>query len=208
MYLEMLLPLTDINATKYDIAYAKAAQAEMIDGILIDTEFACRVCTNQLQLFFKRLGKKEKEKWRNLTTVVETNSMLAVEASEESDDSTSDTSDDSSDSDSGSDSDSDSDSCVDDASDGDGDREDKKSTSDSELHERSSFNVPSNQPRRVPKLALVNKHFRGATPIELSRLTRVELSMVSLVNCIYTLTMLKRGYHWGSTATVFSVLNE
>eukprot|EP01034_Spumella_vulgaris_P022621 gene22621-28758_t len=135
--------------------------------------------------------------------------MLAVEASEEGDDSTSDTSDDSSDSNSGTDSDSDDcDSCVDDASDGDGDREDKKSTSDSELHERSSFNVPSNQPRRVPKLALVNKHFRGATPIELSRLTRVELSMVSLVNCIYTLTMLKRGCHWGSTATVFSVLND
>jgi hypothetical protein len=47
--------------------------------------------------------------------------------------------------------------------------------------------------RRVPKLALVNGHFRGATPLCLSRLTRVELSMVVRINCVYTLTMLKKG---------------
>eukprot|EP01034_Spumella_vulgaris_P025461 gene25461-31925_t len=33
--------------------------------------------------------------------------------------------------------------------------------------------------RRVPKMALVNGHFRGATPVELSRLTRVELTVDS-----------------------------
>ncbi len=62
--------------------------------------------------------------------------------------------------------------------------------------------------KRVPKMALVNGHFRGSVPLCIARLTRVELSMICRINCIYNLSMLKRGCHWGSTATVFSVLND
>jgi hypothetical protein len=66
----------------------------------------------------------------------------------------------------------------------------------------------SSTSRRVPKMALVNGHFRGTAPLCLLKLTRVELSMVCKINCVYNLSMLKRGCHWGSTATVFSVLND
>jgi hypothetical protein len=66
----------------------------------------------------------------------------------------------------------------------------------------------SSTSRRVPKMALVNGHFRGTAPQCLLNLTRVELSMVCKINCVYNLSMLKRGCHWGSTATVFSVLND
>jgi hypothetical protein len=72
--------------------------------------------------------------------------------------------------------------------------------------------VPSAQvsstSKRVPKMALVNGHFRGTAPPCLLKLSRVELSMVCKINCVYNLSMLKRGCHWGSTATVFSVLND
>jgi hypothetical protein len=38
--------------------------------------------------------------------------------------------------------------------------------------------------RRVPKMALVNGHFRGTAPQCLLNLTRVELSMVCKINCV------------------------
>jgi hypothetical protein len=59
-----------------------------------------------------------------------------------------------------------------------------------------------------PPLALVNGHYRGRVPVQLVNLNRTELSMVSLINCVYTLSMLKPGAHYGSTGTVFSILND
>jgi hypothetical protein len=89
-----------------------------------------------------------------------------------------------------------------------GDESDIEEENDDEERDE-TLELPAGPPKRnVPSMALVNGHFRGSTPLELSRLTRVELSMVCLVNCIYTLSMLKKGSHWGSTATVFSVLND
>eukprot|EP01034_Spumella_vulgaris_P023771 gene23771-30035_t len=128
MYLEMLAPLTDAHASKYDIAYARAVEREMVDEAA-----ECSVSESD--------NEDEEENYTDT-------------------------------------------------------RAEGASTSS------------SHRIRRVPKMALVNGHFRGATPVELSRLTRVELSMVSIVNCIYTLSMLKKGSHWGSTATVFTVLND
>ncbi len=89
-----------------------------------------------------------------------------------------------------------------------GDESDIEEENDDEERDE-TLELPAGPPKRnVPSMALVNGHFRDSTPLELSRLTRVELSMVCLVNCIYTLSMLKKGSHWGSTATVFSVLND
>jgi hypothetical protein len=62
--------------------------------------------------------------------------------------------------------------------------------------------------RRSPPLALVNGHYRGRIPVQLVNLNRTELSMVCLINCVYTLSMLKPGAHYGTSGTVFSVLND
>jgi hypothetical protein len=66
--------------------------------------------------------------------------------------------------------------------------------------------------RKSPPLALVNGHFRGQTPPQLATLNRTELSMVSLINCVYTLCILKPNSnvpaHYGTTGTVFSILND
>ncbi len=59
-----------------------------------------------------------------------------------------------------------------------------------------------------PPLALVNGHLRGRVPHVIQILNRTELSMVSLINCVYTLSMLTPGGHYGSNGTVFSVLND
>jgi hypothetical protein len=65
---------------------------------------------------------------------------------------------------------------------------------------------------KCPRLALVNGNFRGQTPTQLSILNRTELSMVSLINCVYTLCILKPNSnvpaHYGTTGTVFSILND
>jgi hypothetical protein len=70
------------------------------------------------------------------------------------------------------------------------------------------FDKPFRVERKVPKMALVNGHFRGKNPECLSGLTRVEMSMIVRINCVYSLSMLKGGCHWGSTASIFSVLND
>jgi hypothetical protein len=70
------------------------------------------------------------------------------------------------------------------------------------------FDKPIQVNRKVPKMALVNGHFRGKTPDCLTGLTRVEMSMIDRINCVYSISMLKGGCHRGSTASVFSVLND
>jgi hypothetical protein len=76
----------------------------------------------------------------------------------------------------------------------------------------------NNQPTAVsdssrrPQLALVNGNFRGQIPHQLAILNRTELSMVSIINCVYTLSMLKPNSHvpghYNTTGTVFSILND
>jgi hypothetical protein len=60
----------------------------------------------------------------------------------------------------------------------------------------------------VPKLALVNGYFRGAAPTVLTRLNRTELSMICLIDVVTRVSMLTPGSHWGSSATVFSIMND
>eukprot|EP01034_Spumella_vulgaris_P025376 gene25376-31830_t len=72
---------------------------------------------------------------------------------------------------------------------GESESEDEAEDDETPDSRASDFAANSQATRQVPKMALVNGHFRGATPVELSRLTR-------------------KGSHWGSTATVFSVLND
>jgi hypothetical protein len=166
MYLEMLEPLNDSSATKYQKAYSRAVKHQLCDGLLIRAEFACRTCVIQLQSIYRKSCK---------VGCLATGIDDEVEEGNESD------------------------------------NEEEEEGNEEEEDRDETLELPSPPPaikRNVPLLALVNGHFRGATPLELSRLTRVELSMVCLVNCIYTLSMLKKGSHWGSTATVFSVLND
>jgi hypothetical protein len=169
MFMEMLEPLSNTHATKYEKAFARAAQREMKDGILLQAEFACCTCVRQLKSFYRKRNKCD-------------NAVFGVDA-ESAEGHASDVDEDE-----------------------DENEEDENEDNDDDTDE--SFKVITTVKRNVPVMALVNGHFRGQTPLVLSRLTRVELSMVCLVNCIYTLSMLKRGSHWGSTATVFSVLND
>lgn len=69
----------------------------------------------------------------------------------------------------------------------------------SESDEKSKF---------VPKYALVNGYFRGNCPEQLQKLSLVDLSLISLINVVTKLAMLNQGCHYGSSATVFSVLND
>jgi hypothetical protein len=74
--------------------------------------------------------------------------------------------------------------------------------------EHSILTPDNNSSSKSPPLALVNGHFRGRIPPELLNLNRTELSMICLINCVYTLSMLKPGAHYGSTGTVFSIVND
>jgi hypothetical protein len=60
----------------------------------------------------------------------------------------------------------------------------------------------------VPSNALVNGYFRGKCPNVILRLNRTELSLIGLVDLIYTLSLLPQGCHYKSSATVWSVLNN
>jgi hypothetical protein len=165
MYMEMLVPLSDPTATKYDKAFAAAAQRQLCDGLLLRAEFVCQLCVTQLKNIYRK-SNKELNMGAPYGGDGEATESNVIDNEEEEE-------------------------------------------NDQEEDEDETLQLPSPVPKRnVPAMALVNGHFRGATPLELSRLTRVELSMVCLVNCIYTLSMLKKGSHWGSTATVFSVLND
>jgi hypothetical protein len=166
MYMEMLAPLTNPTATKYDKAFAGAVQRQLCDGLLLRAEFICRKCAAQLRKIYRKSNRhiNMRESCGVDGEAAESNEIDSDEEEEEN---------------------------------------------DQEDEEDETLQLPSPVAKRnVPDMALVNGHFRGATPLVLSRLTRVELSMVCLVNCIYTLSMLKKGSHWGSTATVFSVLND
>jgi hypothetical protein len=175
MFMEMLEPLSNTNATKYEKAFARAAQREMKDGILLQAIFACCTCARQLKTSHRR-----KNKCNNATSDGVVSGLDAETAEGQT-------------------------SIVDDE---DADENDEEDEDEDDDENDDSPEVTTSVKRNVPVMALVNGHFRGKTPLVLSRLTRVELSMVCLVNCIYTLSMLKRGSHWGSTATVFSVLND
>lgn len=71
-----------------------------------------------------------------------------------------------------------------------------------------SSSASASEDGRTPARALVNGYFRGACPPELTGLTRVEVSMITIINVCVTVTMLQGGGHWGSQGTVFSVLND
>jgi hypothetical protein len=173
MFVEMLAPLNDINATKYQRNFAKVVEAELLDGILLDSIYSCRSCIRQLQAFYKQTQKAAQPDILTALAAATPGSAQTAIASMLFE----------------------SEPIV-------GGNEDD-SESDNEQDEPTTSAV-----RKVPKMALVNGHFRGRTPECLLRLTRVELSMVVRINCVYSLSMLKRGCHWGSTATVFSVLND
>lgn len=161
MHQELIQPLYDDNATKYQKNFAAAAASEMHDGILLGALYACGVCVRQLKKFHKLCKIKLNASLHDTTL----SHLLELDAIDQLNEEFAD-----------------------------------------------DVNVPYCQGvsvlRRVPKMALVNGHFRGTAPLCLTRLSRVELSMVCKINCIYNLSMLKRGCHWGSTATVFSVLND
>ncbi len=173
MYLEMLAPLQDVNASKYERNFAKAVEADLFNGILKDSIYSCKKCMKQLQVFYKQTQKAvQSDILKELAAATPGQAQTAVA------------------------------SMLFSAEPVEGPDSDSEDESD-----------PVDKPitfvgRKVPKMALVNGHFRGQTPDCILRLTRVELSMVVRINCVYSLSMLKRGCHWGSTATVFSVLND
>lgn len=173
MYLEMLGPLQDSNATKYERNFAKAVEIELSNGILKDSIYSCRSCMRQLKAFYTQTQKAVKSDVLAALAAAAPGSAQTAVAS-----------------------------LLFEAEPLEG--SDTDSEEDSEHIENSSAPIV----RKVPKMALVNGHFRGQTPECLLRLTRVELSMVVRINCVYSLSMLKRGCHWGSTATIFSVLND
>jgi hypothetical protein len=174
MFAEMLLPLQDVHATKYQRNFAKAVDLELLDGILKNSVYSCGCCMKQLQRFYKQTQKaNQADILTSLASAAPGDAQTAIASllfeSEPL----------------------------------------VGNDSESE-NEDDPIDEPtiSNKIRKVPKMALVNGHFRGQAPECLLRLTRVELSMVVRINCVYSLTMLKKGCHWGSTATVFSVMND
>lgn len=175
MFLEMIEPLSDCNASKYQVSFARAVKDELVDGVLKHAEFSCRKCIRELQFHYKQTQKTTRS---NLETALAAAVDPDVQQSLGSRLFETDTAPDVD--------------LVDEDSDG----------------EVEAPELESTVCRRVPKLALVNGHFRGETPLCLKRLTRVEMSMVVQINCVYSLTMLKKGVHWGSNATIFSVLND
>lgn len=62
--------------------------------------------------------------------------------------------------------------------------------------------------RQIPKYALVNGYFRGKCPQVLKKLTLIEMNMVNLINVATRLCMLPQHSHYGSSGTVFSVIND
>ena len=60
----------------------------------------------------------------------------------------------------------------------------------------------------VPKRAVVNNLYAGDVPSVFDDLNRVELSMVSLINPILTMTMLASNQYMGCKGTVFSVAKD
>jgi hypothetical protein len=59
----------------------------------------------------------------------------------------------------------------------------------------------------IPPLALVNGHFKGRCPVELSTLNNTELSLICLINVITKLSLLLNTNH-GNGGTLFSVIND
>ncbi len=153
MFEELISPLFDLSAKQSSINYAKAAQMEMVDGILKEAKYCCGHCANELTKIYKTYCKNNPDS--SLHGLM--NNLSVNQASH---------------------------------------LFDSESTCNSHQqnanHAELLLSVETNK-RRVPKMALVNGHFRGATPLCLSCLTRVELSMVVRINCVYTLTMLKKG---------------
>jgi hypothetical protein len=153
MFEELISPLFDLSAKQSSINYAKAAQMEMVDGILKEAKYCCGHCANELTKIYKTYCKNNPDS--SLHGLM--NNLSVNQASH---------------------------------------LFDSESTCNSHQqnanHAELLMSVETNK-RRVPKMALVNGHFRGATPLCLSCLTRVELSMVVRINCVYTLTMLKKG---------------
>jgi hypothetical protein len=58
MFVEMILPLDDVNATKYERNYAIALETELADGILKNSVYSCKKCISQLQVFYKQTQKE------------------------------------------------------------------------------------------------------------------------------------------------------
>lgn len=76
------------------------------------------------------------------------------------------------------------------------------------VHTLDGDNAGASTIGNVPARALVNGYFRGHCPPELLCLTKVEVSLVTIINVCATVSMLKEGGHWGTQGTVFSVLND
>jgi hypothetical protein len=153
MFEELISPLFDLSAKQSSINFAKAAQMEMVDGILKEAKYCCSHCANELTKMYKAYCKSNPDSslsgLMNNLSVNQASHLFEAEAS-----------------------------C--------------NSHQQNAHHDELLSSVETSK-RRVPKMALVNGHFRGATPLCLSCLTRVELSMVVRINCVYTLTMLKKG---------------
>ncbi len=100
---------------------------------------------------------------------------------------------------------------VSDSSDDDEEQQNQHITANSTTTSTTTANNNNNK-RLSPPMALVNGHFKGQTPPQLANLNRTELSMVSLINCVYTLCVLKPNSnvptHYGTTGTVFSIMND
>ena len=79
---------------------------------------------------------------------------------------------------------------------------------DSEYICNTCNNSLSKKAPEIPTRALVNGHFRGKCPKELECLSRVEESMVSLINVFTKVHMLPKGGHYASKGTIFSLLND
>jgi len=151
LFEELISPLFDLSAKQSSINFAKAAQMEMVDGILKEAKYCCGHCASELIKIYKTYCKSNPDTSLNgLMSNLSVNQASHLFESEST--------------------------C----------------NSHQQNSNHAELSVETNK-RRVPNMALVNGHFRGATPLCLSCLTRVELSMVVRINCVYTLTMLKKG---------------
>ena len=153
MFEELISPLLDLSAKQSSINFAKAAQTEMVNGILKGTKYCCGHCANELAKIYKTYCKSNPVS--NLSGLMNNLSVNQASRLFES--------------------------------------EATCSSHQQNANYDDSLSSGASNNRRVPKMALVNGHFRGATPLCLSCLTRVEMSMVVRINCVYTLTMLKKG---------------
>jgi hypothetical protein len=178
---DMVRPLNDPRATKYERGFAQAVSIELDEhGCLIYAIYICKTCVKQLPKKLKVVQSLSVS--RSSMFVGDDIIPLNLFAGDE---------------DSDTDNDDETESTT-----------ENTSNTSSNTGNHSTSSIASDDSSKVPKLALVNGYFRGAAPLVLTRLNRTELSMICLIDVVTRVSMLTPGSHWGSSATVFSVMND